>query len=105
MTVTPLLTTVPSGSTGIGTCSPSANLHIVGNNSSLIGTYDIRYVLRIVEETWEEVYDCYLNDEFKETLTREEYFHQFLLVADSENPDDWLKLVIDSSAGNVGIGA
>ncbi len=102
--VLPSLTMRPTGSTGIGTCSPSAKLHIVGNNASLIDTYDIKYVLRIVEETWEELYDCYLNGEFRQTITREEYFHNFLLVPDPENPDDWHKLVIES-AGNVGIGA
>ncbi len=101
----PTLTTQPAGNTGIGTSNPSAKLHIVGNNASLIGTYDIRYVLRIVEETWEEVYDCYLNGEFKETITREEYYHNFLLVADLENPDDWFKLVIDDSMGKFGIGS
>lgn len=95
---------ISSDNTGIGISNPSAKLHIVGNNASLIGTYEIKFISRIEEESWKEFYDCYLNGEFKETITREKYLHNFLLVADPKNPDDWYKLVIKTDS-NVGIGA
>ena len=49
----------PIGSTGIGTCNPSAKLHIVGNNASLIGTYDIKYVMRVSKMTLLEQFEHY----------------------------------------------
>ncbi|TET41457.1 MAG: hypothetical protein E3J60_04700 [Dehalococcoidia bacterium] len=97
-------TLTPTGNTGIGVTSPAAKLHIVGNRSSFIGTYEITFRSRIAEETWEEIYDICVDGEFKKTITRKEFYRNFLLVPDPENPDDWHKLIIGSD-GNVGIGA
>jgi len=99
-----MLHTVQSGNVGIGASNPSAKLHIVGNNASFIGTYEITFQSRIAEETWEEIYDVCVNGKFKKTITRKEFFRNFLLVPDPQNPDDWHKLIIRSN-GNVGIGA
>ena len=85
----------------IGTFNPSAKLHIVGN----IVSCSIEIISRISEETGETLYDYYDWGEIVKTMTREEYYHNFLFMPDPENADDLFELIIDSGSGNVGIGS
>ena len=86
---------------GIGTNSPSAKLHIVGN----IVSCSIEIISRISEETGETLYDYYDWGDLVKTMTRKEYYRDFLLMPDQENTDDLFELIIDSGSGNVGIGS